>query len=162
MEYPDEAYVAAHRRFRNLGASMRRALGGCGLAPKIETEWPRLSVESSSDGVSEIRLGEEVLVSTKVTLNSLSPDEVSVQVLAGLVDADGNLKEPVVVPMHLSERDGAGSYLFQTVVRPTARSGLHGYAIRVLPKHADSSSLFLPGLIKWAQASTPVAELQAR
>jgi starch phosphorylase len=163
MQYADEAYIAAHRRFRNLGASnAARAREVAAWLRKVETEWPRLSVESSSDSVSEIRLGEEVLVSAKVTLNSLSPDEVSVQVLAGLVDADGNLKEPVVVPMHLSERDGAGSYLFQTVVRPTARSGLHGYAIRVLPKHADSSSLFLPGLIKWAQASTPVAELQAR
>jgi hypothetical protein len=48
------------------------------------------------------------------------------------------------------------------VVRPSARSGMHGYAIRLLPKHADSVNAFLPGLIKWAQASSPVAELQAR
>ena len=129
---------------------------------KVETEWPRLSVESIGEGVSEIRLGEEVLVSAKVTLNSLSPDDVEVQVLTGLVDADGNLKDPVVIPMRPSERDAAGTYLFQAVVQPSARSGLHGYAIRLLPKHADSISPFLPGLIKWAQASSPVAELQAR
>jgi hypothetical protein len=29
-------------------------------------------------------------------------------------------------------------------------------------KHADSVGPFLPGVIKWAQASSPVAELQAR
>jgi starch phosphorylase len=129
---------------------------------KVETEWPRLSVESTGEGVSEIRLGEEVLVSAKVTLNSLSPEEVEVQVLTGLVDSEGNLKDPIVIPMRLSERDNSGSYLFQTVVQPSARSGLHGYAIRLLPKHADSVSPFLPGLVKWAQASSPVAELQAR
>jgi starch phosphorylase len=121
-----------------------------------------LSVESVGEGVSEIRLGDEVLVSAKVTLNALSPGEVEVQVLTGLVDADGNLKDLVVICMWPSERDAAGTYLFQTVVQPSARSGLHGHAIHVLPKHADSISPFLPGLIKWAQASSPVAELQAR
>jgi glycogen phosphorylase len=121
-----------------------------------------LSVESVGEDVFGIRLGDEALVPAKVTLNSLSPDEVEVQVLTGLVDADGNPKYPVVISMRPSERDAAGTYLFQTVVQPSARSGLHGYAIRLLPKHADSVSPFLPGLIKWAQASSPVAELQAR
>jgi starch phosphorylase len=129
---------------------------------KVETEWPRLSVESVAEGVSEFCLGEEVLVSAKVTLNSLSPEDVAVQALTGLVDGEGNLKVPVVIPMRLSERYAAEAYLFQTVVQPFARSGLHGYAIRLLPKHADSISPFLPGPMKWALASSPVAELQAR
>src|SRR5579872_312309 len=163
MQYTDEVYVAAHRQFGNLGAGgATRAREVAAWLRKVETEWPRLSVESTRDGVSEIGLGEEVLVSAKVTLNTLSPDEVSVEVLAGLVDADNNLKDPVVLPMHLCERDPSGSYLFQAVVRPSARSGLHGYAIRVLPRHADSIRPYLPGLIKWAQAPAPVAELQAR
>jgi starch phosphorylase len=101
-------------------------------------------------------------MSAKVMLNSHSPEDGAVQDLTGLVDADGDLKDPVVIPMQLSERDAAGTYLFQTVVQPSARSGLHGYAIRLLPKHANSISPFLPGLIKWAQAPSPVAELQAR
>jgi glycogen phosphorylase len=121
-----------------------------------------LSVESIGEGVSEIRLGEEVLVSAKVTLHPFSPEDVEVQVLAGLVDADGNLKDPIVIPMRLSEHDAAGNYLFQTVVQPSATSGSHGYAIRLLPKHADSVSPFPPSLIKWAQVWSPVAELQAR
>jgi starch phosphorylase len=163
MQYAEEAYLTANRRFRNLSAgSAARARGVAAWLRKVETEWPRLSVESIGEGVSEIRLGEEVLVSAKVTLNSLSPEEVEVQVLTGLVDSEGNLKDPIVIPMRLSERDNSGAYLFQTVVQPSARSGLHGYAIRLLPKHADSVSPFLPGLVKWAQASSPVAELQAR
>jgi len=163
MQYAEESYLTANRRFRNLSAgNASRAKAVAAWLRKVETEWPRLSVESIGEGASEIRLGEEVLVSAKVTLNSLSPDEVEVQVLTGHVDADGNLKDPIVIPMRLSERDAAGAYLFQTVIQPSARSGLHGYAIRLLPKHADSVSPFLPGLIKWAQASSPVPELQAR
>ena len=97
----------------------------------------------------------------KVTLDSLSPDDVQVQVMTGLVNADGNLKDPVVIPMRPSEREAAGTYLYQTIVQPSARSGLHDYASRLLPKHADSIRPFLPGLMKWAQASSPVAESQA-
>ena len=101
-------------------------------------------------------------MSARVALNSLTPDDVVVQVLTGLVGADGELKEIVIVPMQSSGQDGCGSYLFQAVVQPSSRSGLHGYAIRVLPKHLDSISPFLPGLITWAQASLPAALLQPR
>lgn len=30
-------------------------------------------------------------------------------------------------------------------------SGLHGYTVRVVPKHADLTTPFLPGLIVWAK-----------
>ncbi len=120
-----------------------------------------MSVESIGEGFSEIRLSQEALVSAKVILNSLSPDDIEVQVPTGLVDEDGNVKDPIVIPMRPSERDAAGPHLFQ-VVQPSARIGLHGYAIRLMPKHADSVSPFPPGLSKWAQASSPAAELQAR
>ena len=163
IQYAEEAYLTANCRFRNLSAgNAARAKEVAAWLRKVETEWPRLSVESIDEGISGIRLGEEVLVSAKVALNLLSPEEVEVQVLTGLVDSEGDLKDPIVIPMRLSERDAAGAYLFQAVVQPSARSGLHGYAIRLLPKHADSVSPFLPGLIKWAQASSPVAELQIR
>ena len=101
-------------------------------------------------------------MSARVTLNSLSPRDVAVQVLTGLVDADGNLQDPAVIPMRLTGQESSGTHLFQAVIQPTSRSGLHGYAIRVLPSHPDCVGPFLPGLIKWATSASPVAELQAR
>lgn len=163
MQYADESYLVAHRRYRQLSAGgAARAKGVAAWLRKVESEWPRLSVESVGEGASEIGLGQEVLVSARVTLNSLSPQDVTVQVLTGLVDADGSLQDPVVIPMQLSEQQPSGTYLFQAVIQPTARSGLHGYAIRILPNHPDSLSPFLPGLIKWATSESPVVELQAR
>jgi hypothetical protein len=32
----------------------------------------------------------------------------------------------------------------------------------VLPRHVDAVSSYLPGLITWAPASSPVADLQVR
>jgi hypothetical protein len=101
-------------------------------------------------------------VSARVALHSFSSDDVEVQVPTGLVDADGIVKNPGLIPRLASERVTAENYLFQIVAQPSAERGLRGRAVRLLPKHTDSVSLFLPGLIKWAQALSPVAELQAR
>jgi hypothetical protein len=101
-------------------------------------------------------------VSARVAPHSFSSDDVEVQVPTGLVDADGMVKNLAVIPRRASERVAAENYLFQIVVQPSAGSGLRGRAVRLLLKHTDSVSLFLPGLIKWAQALSPVAELQAR
>jgi starch phosphorylase len=163
MQYADESYLVAHRRYCQLSAGgAARAKGVAAWLRKLESEWPRLSVESTGEGASEIGLGQEVLVSARVTLNSLSPRDVAVQVLTGLVDADGNLQDPAVIPMRLIGQESSGTHFFQAVIQPTSRSGLHGYAIRVLPSHPDCAGPFLPGLIKWATSASPVAELQVR
>lgn len=130
------------------------------MGGKVDTEWPWLSVESAGEGISEIRLGEEVHVSARVNL-TFSADEVTVRVLTGLVDADGNLKDPFAAPMQFAGREPS-CCLFQAIVQPSARSGLHGYAICLLPNHPDSLSPFLPGLIKWARRAPGVPELQVR
>jgi starch phosphorylase len=84
-----------------------------------------------------------------VTLNGLVPDDVAVQVVSGSVDAGGEITNPVLTVMLPSGRDDSGSERFRAVLKPTAKTGLHGYSIRVLPKHPDLISSFLPGLITW-------------
>ena len=46
------------------------------------------------------------------------------------MDASGEIKNPSVVSMESFEQEGQGNSLFQTMLRPDGRSGLHGYAIR--------------------------------
>ena len=163
MQYANECYLVAHQRHRRLSAdNLAKARDVAAWLVRVEREWPRISVESVGEVASEIRLGDEVLISAKVMLNALSPEDIAVELVTGLVGADDEIKDPVVVPMRPSGTDSSGSYLFQTVVQPSTRSGLHGYAIRVLPRHVDSISAFLPGLITWARASSPVAEFQTR
>jgi starch phosphorylase len=163
MQYAEEYYLVAHRRYRELHANnLTRAKELAVWLSKVERAWPQISVESNGQVVSEICLGDEVPVSAKVNLNSLSPDDVTVEIVTGLVGADDHIKDFVVIPMQSSGPDASGSYLFQANIRPSTGSGMHGYAIRVLPRHIDSMSRFIPGLITWAQASSPVPELQTR
>lgn len=41
------------------------------------------------------------------------------------------------------------AWLYRVSVTCT-RTGKHGYAIRVLPKHPALASPFVPGLVRWA------------
>jgi starch phosphorylase len=163
MQYADEYYLVAHRRHHKLSANgMARARDLAAWLTRVEREWPGIQVESAGEVASEIRLGDDVLVTAKVTLRGLSSEDVGVEVVTGLVGARGEIKNPVLVPMLPSAQDGSGVCLYSTVIQTSARSGLHGYAIRVLPRHMDAVSSYLPGLITWAPVSSPVAELQVR
>ena len=115
----------------------------------MEAAWPSVRVDPVKHDVSEISLGEQILVSARVRLNDLSPEDVAVQVVSGSIDANGEITTPETIPMQPSGKDGSGSDLFQAVWKPSTKTGLHGYSIRVLPRHPDSISSFLPGLITW-------------
>ena len=163
MQYADEYYLVVYWRYRKLSAEgMAKAKDLAAWLSRVEREWPGIHVESAGEAASEIRLGDDVFVSAKVTLPGLPSEDVAVEVVTGLVGARGEISNPVIVPMQPAGQDGSGAYLYNTVVQTSARSGLHGYAIRVLPRHVDAVSSYLPGLIAWAPASSPVAELAVR
>jgi starch phosphorylase len=85
-----------------------------------------------------------------VFLDSLTPEDVVVESMMGRVNADGELTDLAATPMQAGQQSSPGNYHFQCSVQPKARSGLYGYAIRVLPRHPSALSSFLPGLILWA------------
>jgi len=73
---------------------------------------------------------------------------------------DGELVEGKADAMHPEGQssDGSYSYMVETAV---ARSGLHGFTVRVRPSHPDMSASFIPGLICWAdharmEATAPI------
>jgi glycogen phosphorylase len=96
-----------------------------------------------------VELGNDVVITAAVWLETLTPEDVSVQLVTVRVDAHEELRDRVLFPMDCSGRESSGSYLFRAVWRPS-KSGLCGYAIRVLPKHADAVGQFWPPLITWA------------
>ena len=149
-QYAESYYLVNHRRYLNLRAEESvRARSLADWLTKVEAAWPLIRVDSLKNDVSEIRLGDHVLVSARVALNGLTAEDVAIQVVSGSVDAAGEITNPVTIAMQPSGRDDSSSELFQAVLKPSAKTGLHGYSIRVLPKHPDLISSFLPGLITW-------------
>jgi hypothetical protein len=52
-----------------------------------------------------------------------------------------------------SEDDGREGVYRYEVDTSVARSGLHGFTVRVRPYHPDMPTTFIPGLITWAEAA---------
>lgn len=82
---------------------------------------------------------------------------MTLEIIMGRVDADGDTKDFWVPPLHASAQQEQGAYLFESMIEPGSRSGFYGYAIRVWPKHPDLVTPFLPGLILWASGDASLA-----
>ena len=163
MQYAGGYCLVAHRRQFLLQAEHAvRAKEFSAWRHRVESAWPHLRIESMPTASSEVAIGEELIVSAKVFLDTLTPDDVVVQILEGRLDARGEIQEPAVTTMHAQDGATSGSVLFRTALH-SSRSGLRGYAIRLLPNHPDAVTPFMPGLILWAAeafANTPELALR--
>lgn len=159
IQYADEYYLEAHRRHCQLHAdSSARAKSMGAWKKRVEAAWPRLRLVPMPVAESEVDLGKDVTITAEVALDALTPDDVTVQVLTGRVDVRGELREPTVIAMECASRASSGNFQFRALWRPE-KSGLCGYAVRVLPKHPDAVNSFFPSLITWA-TEIPVADKQ--
>ena len=89
-------------------------------------------------------------------LGLLEPQDVAVELYQGLLDDKRQIPDGEVIAMSCMQSDGDGSHLFVGAI-PCRASGLHGYALRILPRHEDLNNPYEPGLILWAD-SAPEAE----
>ncbi len=154
MQYTDEYYTAAHRRHLRLqGDNASRTRNLAAWRARVEAAWPRLQIKSVSNGLGEFNLGNDIPVSATVFLDSLTPDDVSVQILSGRVDARGEIQSPEITPMTNSASEGNGIHRFETSLH-TDKSGFFGYALRILPHHPDAVTPFIPNLITWASGAS--------
>jgi starch phosphorylase len=160
MQYTDEYYLSAHRRHSRLKAdNASRARDLAAWRARVEDAWPRLQIKSVSSGLGEFNLGNDIPVSATVFLDSLTPDDVCVQILSGRVDAHDCIQSPEITTMSMCAREGNGCYRFQVSLH-TVKSGFFGYAVRILPHHSDAVTPFIPKLITWASDASIAAAFE--
>ena len=151
-EYTQRCYLPAAAHYRELTVGgMARAKDLAAWKTRLQANWSRVRIEAArADKLTEVQVGAEFRVRAQVCLGNLTPDDVAVQLYMGNVDAAGEIVEADFTPMQLVGPDGQGRYLYQASAVACRRSGLHGYTLRVLPRHPDLATPFLPGLIVWA------------
>ncbi len=84
-----------------------------------------------------------------VKLGKMSPSDVSVELYHGPVDNWENIKNGSAVRMdyeQTSEHEGEHWFVGSM---PCEKTGQHGVAVRVLPRHADLTNPYEMGLILW-------------
>ncbi|MCZ7646601.1 MAG: alpha-glucan family phosphorylase [Planctomycetota bacterium] len=152
-DYAQKAYVPAGRR----AAVMNQ--DGCAAARELWDwkmglfqKWAQIRIEridTPADG--EIQVGRNLEVTAKVHLGPIRPESVDVQVFSGLLDEQGRISAGTALGMARDAHAALpeGFHLFRVQI-PCGASGRFGFAVRVLPRHSNLSTTFVPGLITWA------------
>lgn len=152
-QYTESYYEVAHARYLSLeGDHSVRAKQLAAWLRMVHEAWPQLRVEAVETGQADVQAGGQVHVRASIFLGAIKPTDVTVEVVLGQIDAEGQIKSPAVFSMRVGTESGPGTYTFDADVRPSSRSGLHGFTVRVLPCHQGLVTSHLPGLILWAEA----------
>jgi glycogen phosphorylase len=121
---------------------------------RIREGWPTVAVEHvESLGGEQVEVGTKIHVSALVRLGELTPDDVQVQLVTGLVSGDDQLSELRVSPFLPGVGVDGGLRRYEGWVE-ARRAGAIGYTVRVVPYHPLLASPAEMGLATLA-ASTP-------
>jgi phosphorylase/glycogen(starch) synthase len=119
---------------------------------RLKRDWEglfidKVSVTDLSQG--QIGIGDVFEVRARVQPGSLSPEELSVELYIGPLDENGELKDPVVIPLLRDgvKDDGAAEY---TGTYLPSGSGSFEYGVRVMPACETFEEAAHLGLVRWA------------
>jgi glycogen phosphorylase len=96
----------------------------------------------------ELLVGGRLQVRCQVKLDTIEPSDVTVELYQGLVDSEGNIQRGEAVAMDYVGAANDGYHIFAGYI-PCRHSGMCGFAVRVIPFHADLADKYDTGLICW-------------
>jgi glycogen phosphorylase len=134
-DYVVELYTPTAQGFRRLNAEPNAASELARWKAAVRQAWAQVLIEHvESSGIPDTpSQGASFTVRVFVTLGSLSPDDVDVQVVHGRVSGDDQIRDPQVVTLpHAEVDDGIHRYEGEIDLETT---GQFGYTVRVLPRH---------------------------
>jgi starch phosphorylase len=148
-EYAETFYLPAHRagaRLKESDYAAARALAA--WRARVTAGWSRLSLRIEDSRMEkEVPVGAAVGVAVRADLGVLSPEDVSLEIYHGPLDATGEIRDGRVVLARHEGRDGQGD-LFRAEI-PCRVTGRYGYTARILPRHPDLVNPFTPLLLTW-------------
>jgi len=153
-QYTQKCYWPSKERYMELLADdLQQARELSQWRRRLQQSWGQVRVDGvDKQSVDTMKVGDEVVVTARVHLGPLTPNDVEVQLFHGLLDSLGEISEPQTVSMstnHMPEPSANGDgHVFRGRI-PCRSSGQFGFCVRVLPKHANLPHSFEPGLVTW-------------
>lgn len=149
MDYSTNYYLPALKRAdRVQGESFKVAKELAEFLERLRDGWSDIAIfdiEGSEDRA--LKVGDRFAVGCHVYLGDIAPNDVTVQVYAGRINAEGDLEEPELVDMKRTGEDTRG-HIYSAKVQ-CRRSGRQGFAVRVIPAHDELVHPFIPELVSW-------------
>jgi starch phosphorylase len=150
-QYTEDFYLPAGDHYERLvahGFAKARELSA--WKTRVRDNWGQVKISWVEEhGTPDVSVGEGIPVAAKVHLGSLEPSEVIVQAFYSRLRPDGRLSNGRGVDLEWVSAEN-GEHLFRGVV-PGRSSGLHGYSVRVLPRHEDVLVPHELPLITWEE-----------
>ncbi|NLF40183.1 glycosyltransferase family 1 protein, partial [bacterium] len=138
QEYTDRYYVPAlqhHNALHDNDVARGKALAA--WQNRVQAEWHNVAILSvEADTSRKLHVGQNLPVTVRVALGALTAGDVSVQLYSGELNTDRQISDGAAVPMRCVEQSDPNSLVYTGEVA-CSTSGLHGFAVRVLPRHDD-------------------------
>jgi starch phosphorylase len=150
-EYTDRLYVPAyHASRRNDAHEFKLARELANWKQRVAAAWGEVSVRAEGPREGRLAVGQSATVDAYARLGALSPDDVTVELVAG-VDENGTLRRVRALPMRMIAKAGdeGNEYHYQADLEPDANGSLV-YGVRLLPCHPGLTHPYELGLGRWA------------
>jgi starch phosphorylase len=149
-DYTEKYYLPALQRGLLLEAdNLKRAAELAHAKDRLRHRWSGVRIVAvHASGNGHFKVGQNVQVEAMIDMPELTPQELSVQLYAGPLNASGAFEKPQPIAMTHVREMGPHRHLFVGRIE-CHTSGRHGFAVRVLPGHPDMATPFEPGLILW-------------
>jgi starch phosphorylase len=150
-DYAETLYLPAAQRYGRLaGNDNERARALANWLQNLRQHWGEVRIVNvSSDAQDGVPVSAETEIAAEVHLGALTPADVLVQAFNGTVDANGTITDYRVTDLVAADESDGGTYHYKGTAL-FGKSGLHGFTVRVLPRHTDLNSPYIPGLVVWA------------
>ena len=117
---------------------------------QVRAAWPGVSIrEVRLESADEVAVGDPVKVSAMVQLGALKPEDVAVELYHGPTNGGHEVVQGKIVRMPAVDQAADGAWRFSGEI-PTAESGAHAFAVRVIPYNETMTHPHETSLIHWA------------
>jgi starch phosphorylase len=150
-EYTSNLYMPTGERWKNLrgDGEYQNARDLAGWKAHLLAHWNEIRLVSENTSASNhLKVGEDMEISATICIRPFIPDDLSIEVYSGTLDAKAEIADGESIPMTPTPTGEDGIYVYAAQL-PCSTSGRWGYAVRVLPKHQNLMSPYDLGLIHW-------------
>ncbi|NMC44482.1 MAG: glycosyltransferase family 1 protein [candidate division Zixibacteria bacterium] len=150
-EYTEKFYVPAIQSYENMTGHNYGLTKECAIwSKRLAAAWNKVTINSleieGTDGSA--RVGQATPVTLKVFLGELKPEDVKVEVVRGMLNAQDQIVDSEVFGATPGETSRDGHYTYHVDLTCT-RSGRMGITARVTPYNARHLIKHHPRLVAW-------------
>ncbi len=151
QEYADRFYLPCTARRESLRTNNRA--GSKALTEwkrRVRSKWAGVHFASVNSGkIDRLQFGAHLEVTAELELGELTPEDVLVEAYYGEVDRYDHIDQGVAMPLDSDGNVEGGLYRFRGSI-PCEHTGRQGFAVRVIPRHADLAEKHEMRSVVWA------------